>query len=226
MQKVLILVLSYNQPPFSDLMEAQKKSWASLYHEDITTVFYYGGNGKDEVVNAYTKDEKILHSDFKFNITDRYYLMAGKFRKALKVARYMNWDHIFRTNSSSYINYTNLLKVADTLPKEKLYQGWTIEDSNHDGGLAVSGAGIWLSRDCAEILEKEINPDEEREEDVMIGRILRPHGITAVDDRSRVDYPAYGVDRILSAYHIRFKNQNRNLDAQNMINVHKKILNG
>lgn len=226
--KILIMVLSYNEPPFDKLMNIQKQTWASIAtHDFITdnntpTIFYHGTENKTE--------EPLWFYDgtLQVPLTDNYYLMAGKFKYALEYATNHNWefDLIFRTNSSSYVNKKVLLEFSETLPKEKLYSGWTFEDSNDDKGLCVSGAGIWLSRDTAEILMNQIDPEKEIEEDVEIGRILRRNGITAIDDKSRFDIPLHFGIVPFDRYHYRCKSgpANRIADIGNMKKLHHLLM--
>lgn len=218
--KILILILSYNEPPYSQLMKAQQETFDSIEVEDVTTVYYYGGG--EEGVIKYHPDTKELVLPF----TDAYYLMGGKLKMALDYifsdSRFFSdFDIIFRTNSSSYVNKQRLKEFAATLPTEKLYAGWEIE--GNAGYNVVSGAGIFLSRDTAEILRNEIDPLREREEDVLCAEILHNHGIKIIDDKSRIDYPQQ-KEGLKDAYHIRFKNNDRLQDAANMRLVHQKII--
>lgn len=219
--KILILVLSYNSPPFDVLMRTQQASWDSVEVEGVRTVYYHGGIIPDSVL--YNPNNSFIQAGFR--ITDEYYRMAGKFKKALELTKDWEYDYIFRSNSSSYISKAALVEFAKTLPTEKLYAGWTMVDSEDHGGLAVSGAGIWLSRDTAEILRNEIDENFEMEEDVYCSRILRKNGITAIDDKSRIDVD-FDNDYIpLDKYHYRFKHGgNRLIDCHNMKMLHKRIL--
>lgn len=228
--KILIMVLSYNESPYKELMQAQQETWDSIEVEGVRTVYYYGGHEA-------MPDEKILAvvlgkttTELICGCTDSYYYMSQKFQIALEFVKDWDYDIIFRTNSSSYVNKQRLKEFAETLPKEKLYAGWTVHDSNsEDKGMCVSGAGIWLSRDTAEILRNEIDPNFEQEEDVYCGRILRKHGIIAIDEQSRYDYPQNNLfdsmtERLRTLYHIRFKTTNRIQDANNMRFIHQKNL--
>ncbi len=210
-KRILVMVLSYGISPFYELMKAQGETWA-----DEDTVFYLGSSTVRDVAPRST----LVYT----GETDAYYYMHAKFKTALQFIWDEEWDMIFRTNSSSYVNKGRLYEFANNLPEEKLYAGWTIEDSNDYNGLCVSGAGIWLSRDTAEILKNEIDPTFEMEEDVYIGRILRKNGITAIDDKSRIDYPQEYQKDLSKAYHIRLKTENRIMDAENMRRIHKTII--
>lgn len=223
--KILILVLSYNSPPFDTLMRTQQETFDSVEVEGVRTVYYHGGIS-DNYPGCQHIPVAINSMQLGFKITDEYYRMAGKFQEALKFTQDWEYDYIFRSNSSSYISKPALVEFAKTLPIEKLYAGWTIVDSEDHGRLAVSGAGIWLSRDTAEILRNEIDENFEMEEDVYCSRILRKNGITAIDDKSRYDVNSDHDYIPLDRYHYRFKGPtgNRLIDAHNMVMLHKKII--
>lgn len=224
--KILILVLSYDNPPYDALMRAQKATWASMKHPGVATAFYYGGllekdfEGKDFDLAAGLDNGGII--DIQLKCTDSYYYMADKFQRALEYVIDMRWDLIFRTNSSSYVNIDRLVEFAEKLPKEKCYAGWEIV--GNDGYNIVSGAGIFMSRDVAEILMNEIDPKFEREEDVYIGQLLHEAGIPIIDDKSRLDYP-FESDKMDEAYHFRLKTGDRFADAENMLSLHKQLHN-
>lgn len=231
--------------PYDELYNSQIATWDAVEVEDVSTLYYHGGEGIDmsegaDIVEQCAKNNvsQIYRGPHKrswrlgFQCTDGYYYMAGKFKEALdaafKIPHTKNFDIIFRTNSSSYVNIKRIKEFAETLPKEKLYAGWTMVDSEDHGGLVVSGAGIFLSRDTAQILMEQIDPSVEREEDIEIGRILRRNGIVAIDDKSRFDVNEINDDIPLDRYHYRFKGPhgNRLIDSEYMEILHKKIISG
>lgn len=234
MPRILILVLSYNSPPFDTLMRVQQETFDSVEVEGVKTIYYHGGYLFDEtnwqMVSKIPRYwfRRVKHNDWsetlKFKCTDEYYYMAAKFVAALEYINDLEYDFIFRTNSSSYVNKKELVEFAKTLPKEKLYSGWEFIDSEDFGGGCVSGAGIWLTPDTAKILMDNIDPNFEQEEDVYCGRILRKHGIVAIDDKSRYDVETFHPFIPLDKYHYRFKTGNRLIDAHNMVMLHKKII--
>jgi hypothetical protein len=218
--KILVLVLSLNESPYKELMQAQQQSWDSVEVEGVRTVYYYGG-GKGWV------NEK----EFSADSEDKYYLMHDKLLHCLKEIDLTGFDFVFRTNSSSYVNKKRLKEFAATLPTEKFYAGWEIQ--TNDGFNIVSGAGIFMSRDVAEILINEINPAVEKEEDYYIGQILSRHDIKIIDDKRRIDYTGglyemrRGQELVIAEaqpYHIRFKTRVRLRDAENMKIIHKLIM--
>ena len=228
--KILIMVLSYNEPPYDSLMKMQQATFDSIEVEGVRTVYYHGGLNQPDPDNR--SQPRLIHiADnwyrVELNCTDDYYYMSEKFKRALDYVKDWDYDIIFRTNSSSYVNKQRLKEFAATLPPEKLYAGCTFNDSNsEDKGMCVSGAGIWLSRDCAEILRNEIDNEFEMEEDVYCGRILRKNGIVPITYNNRFDVPmSISPKEIpLDRCHYRFKTtQNRLADIGNMKMLHKLI---
>lgn len=211
-------------------MRTQQETFDSVEVEGVRTVYYHGGGKvRRPIVHTNMGEFKSWYR-IELYCTDSYYFMSHKFKMALKFIEEddeNDYDLIFRTNSSSYVNKKALVEFAQTLPTEKLYAGWTFKDSEDFGGDCVSGAGIFLSRDTAKILMEEIDPQKEIEEDVYCGRILRKHGITAIDDKSRIDYTG-GIQQqlviaSLKPYHIRFKTDSREQDIENMKIIHKLL---
>lgn len=226
--KILILVLSYNVSPFKELMQAQQETFDSVEVDGVKTVYYHGGaHPQGELLKFAIKysNPNSTWERVEFDCTDAYYLMAAKFKMALEYVKDWDYDIIFRTNSSSYINKKRLKEFAETLPTEKLYAGWEIQ--GNAGYNVCSGAGFFLSRDTAEILRNSIDPTFEREEDVYCAQLLHEAGIKIINDKSRVDVPLIINKNIIPVdkYHYRFKTtQNRLADIGNMKTLHTLIL--
>lgn len=214
------------EPPYDSLYKAQCETWDSIPEEDVHTLFYHGGVEDGVKCDLIRQHHKSTSTIIQTEDTNAYYYMAAKFRTALKYALLSKFDIIFRTNSSSYVNKKRLKEFASTLPKEKLYAGWSMIDSNYDGKYCISGAGIFLSRDAAEELCNEIDPTYEKEEDIYCGRILRDSGMVAIDDKSRYDVPIdVPEDMPTDRYHYRCKSgAPREVDAANMRIIHQKII--
>lgn len=219
--RILILVLSYTELPWGGLMQSQWDTWGGTGNN--VDVVYYTGKGLIRSVDGRIKGEPAnmqFYDDFEIPVSDSYYEMHWKFKKALDHIANKPYDFIFRTNSSSYINKKRLLKHAESLPKEKCFSGWSLGEKE-----AVSGAGIWLSPDMVKILREEIPPGENIEEDILIGRILHgKYGIEILDDKSRFDVTEENVEYApLEAMHYRFKTGNRLQDIRNIYRLHKRI---
>lgn len=203
------------EPPYDTLLKTQRETWDSVEVEGVRTVYYYGG-GK-----GWVNDK-----EFSADADDLYYRMHWKFALTLKELGDLKDTLIFRTNSSSLAFKKNLVEYAQKLPKEGLYCGWGLEDSNYDGGMCISGSGIWLSYDCAEILKNTLNSELNCEEDVLIGRILRNSGIAPIDDKSRYDVPQIiPQDFPVNRYHYLCKGGgSRYLDAENMRKINNELV--
>lgn len=205
--KILIMVLSYNETPFSDFLRVQQETWDSFYHKDVDVRYYFGHKH-----NAFS----IKHG-LQVDCTDDYDMMHYKFKLACDRVNYKDYDFIFRTNSCSYIVKDKLLEVAATLPKTNCYAGWC-------NGSYISGAGIFFSPDVLDRLLPLITSTPHGAEDVLIGELLS--GTPMVDIKERIDATVDGVTD-LSGWHYRFKTSNdaadRHRDINNMVELHKKL---
>lgn len=217
--RILILVLSYTEPPYDALMKAQWETWGATGNN--VDVVYYTGSGTIRSVKGNINGVPStyqFYTDFQEPCSDEYFQMHWKLKRCLDSIQTVPYDFVFRTNSSSYVNKEELLKFAETLPKEKCYAGWSLGEKE-----AVSGAGIWLSPDMVEILRNELPAGENIEEDILIGRILHgKHGIEIQDHKTRYDvgFAFDSWDIPDDAYHFRFKSTNRLKDVENMRRVH------
>ena len=169
--KILIMVLSYMKPPFDKMYYAQKETWDSVEHENIKTVYYFGG--------------------------DKYRLMHVPFREALKEHWDEDWDVIFRTNSSSYIDKKRLYEHVKDRSTTNLWIG-------NPFGFA-SGSGVFISRDLAEILKDNITDEQYRAEDLLLSDILKAKGYVT-ERGKRVSYN-HNTKTYVPCYHIRCKDE-------------------
>lgn len=218
--KILILVLSASQHPYDKFMEAQQKTWDSVAHSNVDTVYFLHGTPGLVGNICFT------------NANDAYFSMHCKMREAMEQIDISKYDFVFRTNSSSYVIKSRLYDLCLTLPKENLYGGAELGGADwakvNFQGVEVpqhcaSGAGIFMSRDVAICLRDNIPCDIEMEDDVLIGRLLASHGFGfSYLNNSRVDLAGllkYNPD----AWHYRMKSPNRLKDIQLMYKLHNKI---
>ena len=188
--KILILVLSCLEKPFDLLMKKQQETWDSIPNKDIKTIYYYGNGGGFKKINENTYE-------YGAESSDEYEFMHWKFYLLLKEIINDDWDYIFRTNSSSYVDKENLLKFAETLPKEKCYCGIL-------NNFYASGCGFFLSRDVVEVLlNSNYSSDKQEYEDMYIGEKLVYHneiGVTPGATRADLDKGDFGNS---NTYHFR-----------------------
>ncbi len=212
--RILILVLSYNQPPYSDFMLTQMATWDSVTIPGVDTCYYYGG-GKDEYIVRPGETSMRLE----IATSDAYENMHWKFKRALDAVPYHKYDYVFRTNSCSYVHKKRLLKIAKSLPAEFCYAGW-------DNIGYVSGAGIFLSPDVCERLRHALTEDPHGAEDVLIGSLLKGHVPIKPLRDCRTDVGMDGSCRT-SGFHWRFKTSNdpadRYRDVVNMRKLHRRL---
>ena len=159
------------------------------------------------------------------NISESY--IPGILIKTIETMKYVNknfiYKHILRTNLSSFFILENLLKNSYMLPEQNLYAGVI---GNHQNILFGSGAGFWMSKDIVEkTITKQNNLDYNLPDDVSIGKLLSDVTITQMprfDLDKDILYDDDEKTRILNEiinnnhYHIRIKNNNRNIDLDLM----------
>jgi hypothetical protein len=190
--KLLILVQASDLPPYDMLQRGQEETWDSVEVEGVSTLYYLSG------------DKGLVGKKLYLDYPDGYPLLHWKFKEAVDYAWNWDWDVMFRTNASSYVDKKLALEKVKTLPKEKLYCG-------KNGGGFASGCGFFISRDCLEIIRRDFTPDPTPYEDAMIGSVLGKSGIGVTPGAERCD-STYGD--IKNTYHYRCKSDNadRNKD--------------
>jgi hypothetical protein len=190
--KILILVQASDLPPYDKLQKGQRETWDSIEVEGVRTVYYLSGD------NGFVDDKLYL------NYPDGYPMLHWKFKEAVDFVWDWDWDIMFRTNASSYVDKELLVEKAKTLPTERLYCG-------KDGGSFASGCGFFISRDCLDILRKQLDEGATPYEDAIIGSVLGKNGITLTPGAERCDITHYNWD-IPDTYHYRCKSDNGDRD--------------
>lgn len=189
MKKILILVQACDDAPYLEMNKKQMSTWDSIKVEGVETIYYLGSN--DGV-------EKLEGNKYYSGTSEAWNMMHWRMKKTLDLAYTMEWDYIFRTNSSSYVDKKRLQRFAEKLPTEKCYCGI-------DGGFA-SGAGFFMSRDIMEILKDKLDEYPTYSEDACMGTILAKQGIGVTEGAERCDYYFTGIShRSEPYYHFRCK---------------------
>jgi hypothetical protein len=193
--KILILVQACDEAPYFDLRRGQEETWDSVEVEGVSTLYYLSG-----------RETELSGNKFYMNIPEGYPMLHWKFKHAVDLVWGWDWDIMFRTNASSYVDKKMLLEKAKTLPKEKLYCG-------KDGGGFASGCGFFISRDCLDILRTQLEESPTPYEDAMIGSVLGKNGIGITQGSERFDI-IHGNWNFPDTYHYRCKSDNgdRNKD--------------
>jgi len=210
--KILVLVLSFHDNGlYSYLYKTQKETWDSINNKDVDVFYYFGSSDKN-----YIKDKEIYVTTKDHNYTFNH--LGRKFLEALSLVANYEFDYIFKTNSSSYIDKQKLLEFIEDKPKNNLYCGIM---SNFNNINYISGAGTYLSKDLVHyILNNQHQWNHNLIEDVAIGEILSKNNIILSPgkrfDLTEATYtPFQEIDS--SHYHYRCKMaSNRSLDILNM----------
>lgn len=117
---------------------------------------------------------------------DTYWLIGAKtlatFAHALSS---MDFDFIYRTNTSSYVHLPGLLEVASHLPLRRVYAGYPGYEP--DGHRFASGSGYLLSRDMVELVvaNRESWPHE-MIDDVALSHLISDLGVAQFTSVPRV----------------------------------------
>jgi hypothetical protein len=223
--KVLILVLDIKKEPYISIKkEGIDKTWNSEDYPNIDTYFYYGDNDKNEIIG-----DEILT-----DIPDTFENIGRKTIKALEIIdENLDYDYIFRTNTSSYICKELLMDKIKSIQDENLYAGKFLLKRTKDDMRVASGAGYFLSKNKVKyIIQNQDKWDHTIEDDIALGELLgeEPLYLNRIDLRH--------LDKIYEFklyYHFRCKTIKRQgyigeegymdskEDIKIMQEVHKKI---
>ena len=208
--RILILVQGCDDSPYDDLMKTQMETWDSIDNPNTLTVYFIADS---KASFSYFKGSKLYLA-----CSEAYNMMHYRQKLALDIIceddKVGQWDYIFRTNASSYVNKTELLEFAKSLPKEKCYCGI-------DGGSYASGAGVFLSRDVVDIIRANTDDSPTAYEDAFMGAIIGRAGVKITQGAKRFDIDHNNYNNIPKAYHYRCKSDTT--DRSKDITAFKKI---
>ena len=153
--KILILVLS----SVNDIqIEPIKQTWASYKLPEIDIFFYYGKN-----------DLKNTDRDIYLDVMEKYENMGYKTLKMFEYIKDFEYDYVFRTNTSSYVNQEKLLEFLSDKPRDNFYCGI----KGYCGIYFCSGCGYFLSKNLVNmILENKNNWNHDLVDDVALGKLF------------------------------------------------------
>lgn len=163
--KLLILILASEEPPYIDVQKnGQEKTWAK--NNDSIVYYYY---------NKYAKNNYFLNNRYLYMPGIESLDNCGK--KTLDAFEYVikniEFDYIFRTNISSYINIEKIHNICETFNNSSIYAGYKGIDKITNIPFA-SGSGILLSKDYIKLLiENKHSLKYSLIDDVMIGDFFK-----------------------------------------------------
>jgi hypothetical protein len=217
--KIIILTLSENTIPlYIEFQKLQEETWDSIKVENVDNFYFFGGE-KNEIVG-----NKIM-TNFPSDI-------EHCLHRTLKCIELLNdnnidYDFIFRTNSSSYVDKELLYDFVLNLPLNGVYGGHI---GKYEGISYVSGSGILMSKDLCELLIlNKNNLDYSYIDDATIGKFFQENGINILPI-SRINiHPNIIIDCLDESHFFeipknrilyRLKNNDRNFDLKSMINIY------
>jgi hypothetical protein len=193
--KILVLVLGAGLAPYPMLMRTIRRTWASVQVPDVETLFYYGGpalrsNGARLILPVADDLTNVGHktlSCFEHVLGDR------------------EFDLIFRTNCSSYVDLPNMRDFALERGRDRGFYCGVVR--SHDGVSFASGSGYFLSRDLVElVVERQSAWNHSILDDVALGILLAQNGVQP-EPAPRRDYRRLAelTDVDTSQFHFRCK---------------------
>jgi hypothetical protein len=215
---ILILVLScHDNGIYSKFFETQKNTWDSINVEGIETFYFFGDHDKDEIIDnrilINLKETTKIESDGNLSVTNS----GLKTLKSFEMIKNMDFDYVFRTNSSSYVDKKLLIDFINNKPKTKYYSGFI---GNHGKITFASGSGFFLSKDLINLLIENKNRwDHSLIDDVSIAGLLKEFGVSPENNPR---YDVYNENIPLDYFHYRIKTRNRNDDCKLMELIHNK----
>jgi len=228
-KKVVILVLSYDKGVWADIeMRGIRNTWGSSVHPDIEILYYYGG-----------AEEKVVGDRLYFPIDEGYKNIGHKTLAAFEyVQKNYDYDFIFRTNTSSYVDQLNLISFLSRFkPDEDLYSGVKCVPPPKDKRpIFASGCGYSLSKKTVTtILDDRDSWDHSCIDDNALAWLMIKHGIQ-VTPAPRYDmanpntWEGFKVPQAARNFHVRCKGEvwvnrkivvHREWDPESMMLAHK-----
>ena len=199
MPKTIVLNQSTLHPEYSFVDAACRVTWGMEEHEHVKIFHYYGnvssnGNTIEDVFSCVPPKEGICIDKFNRlvqNITDRIDVSAKDKKEDKRGERLIGaleyclnnfeFDYIYRTSVTSYIDINKLYNYTLLLNKEKIYNGpkyyledeWWSMDPNWKASF-VSSFNCIMSRDVVQTLinNKNLFLNINAPEDIATGRVL------------------------------------------------------
>lgn len=137
MKTILILVVSFDEPPYDKMITTSQNTWDSIDVEGCNTIFYCGATDNKHKVNVVylPVSEGLFNMGRKLLLAFQYVLSNYKF------------DYMARVNSSTYVDKKELIKYVQTLP-ETIFAG--LEVKRPESFDYIWGFSYIISRDIVQ----------------------------------------------------------------------------
>lgn len=211
--KLLILVIDVKKEPWLSITNyGIKNTWFNHNNPNVDIYFIYGDCNSNKIEN------NEIQTTIKESIPNIGYKMV----ETLKMIDTLEYDFIFRTNTSSYVDvdklYNKLLEIAN----DDLYAGVI----GRCGCVEFcSGAGYFLSKKNVKLVNENPNLWEHfMVDDVALGNLLSKFNVKKTS-LERTDYSYInGIEtNFVDTYHYRCICPNRKDGGSSDIEIMKKI---
>tara|TARA_B110000008_G_scaffold254461_1_gene270435 strand:+ start:6616 stop:7518 length:903 start_codon:yes stop_codon:yes gene_type:complete len=210
MTNLKILILSSNTYPSLRNSKVQKKVFSS--NESINNVLWYKGGNPEQLIN---KEANLIERDLYVNASDDALGMGDKTIKSFEwMLKNTDFEYLFRTNTSSYFSYINLLSyIEKNFGNKKYVYAGKIHTTNDSSGNSVnfaSGSGYILNRNTVKkIVENQKHWEHEYWDDVSLGLLLRKLNLKPIDaQRFDIEGNPYKQKIDINQYHYRCRIDN------------------
>ena len=189
MATVILLIAGAAKEPHSLNEDAQRETWARDF--SFPVYWIHGdapGAGRALVETVDTENRRIDVA-----LPENFSNLLEKSLRALQWALdSQEFDFVVRSNSSSFWNEAELVKLIATLPRSGLYAG-PIGTWSSPGGAwdYIGGSALFMSRDVAEVASRaDVSLYRNLPDDVALGHWMREVGVKPVALRGSriVDY--------------------------------------
>jgi len=202
--KILILVLTYlDNDLYSKFYHKQNETWNSVDVEGVEVFFNINGGDKKEI------NSHFIINNLPETVENEGYKIINCFEQTLD----WDYDYIFHTNSSSYIDKQLLYNWLTDKPRTKFYSG---VKGTYNNFPFASGCGFTISKDVVRlILENQDKWEHGLVDDATLGIMLHNLGLV-VYEAPRFDVVDNNSDIPSDYFHYRCKTNNREFDIMNL----------
>lgn len=221
--KVVILVLSKEDNIYNNLEQTIRKTWGDYHSNNISIYYYYGDAQNFRVIDdkIYTKNKESLHNIGYKTIDSLEYIYDN-----------LEFDYIYRTNSSSYVNINNMVNFLKEKPLNNFYCAKVNIEVN--GIKFGSGSGYFISKDIVKfIIENKNKWNHNLMDDVSLGNLLLNNGFkltpsirldidSIIDNKPYYNNKQVDISNLNNNFHFRCKSKDssRNMDVKIMNYIH------